>query len=244
MGRKGRLLRRLAIELARVHPEIDAPEEAIAAGRVLVDGRIVRNPASLVRLGSSIALRGEKRLRGEPKLRAALTAFGVPVSGRFALDLGAAAGGFTRVLLEEGAARVFAVDAGYGQLLGSLRQDDRVVNLERTNVGELTKALVPDVVELITIDLSYLPVATAAGQLEALEISPTADLIALVKPAFELCLAELPTDQSSFDSALEHARQGLERHRWVVAGSIRSPVTGAGGAIEFLLHARRDPGAG
>jgi 23S rRNA (cytidine1920-2'-O)/16S rRNA (cytidine1409-2'-O)-methyltransferase len=100
-------------------------------------------------------------LRGEAKLRAALAAFGVRPAGRVALDLGAAAGGFTRVLLDAGAARVYAVDAGFGQLLGSLRQEPRVVVLERVNLGNLDCRRIPDAIELITIDLSYLSLSEA-----------------------------------------------------------------------------------
>jgi 23S rRNA (cytidine1920-2'-O)/16S rRNA (cytidine1409-2'-O)-methyltransferase len=123
---------------------------------VLVDGRPIDNPRSLVRVGARITLRVEAPLRGEAKLRAALAAFGVSPTGRVALDLGAAAGGFTRVLLQAGASRVYAVDAGYGQLLGSLRQDQRVVVLERVNLGDLDTSCVPEAIELFTIDLSYL----------------------------------------------------------------------------------------
>ena len=123
---------------------------------MLVDGRPIDNPRSLVREGARITLRVEAPLRGEAKLRAALAAFGVSPAGRVALDLGAAAGGFTRVLLEAGASRVYAVDAGYGQLLGSLRQDQRVVVLERVNLGDLDTSCVPEAIELFTIDLSYL----------------------------------------------------------------------------------------
>jgi 23S rRNA (cytidine1920-2'-O)/16S rRNA (cytidine1409-2'-O)-methyltransferase len=128
---------------------------------VLVDGRLIDNPRSLVREGARIALRIEAPLRGEAKLRAALVAFGVSPATRVALDLGAAAGGFTRVLLEAGAARVYAVDAGYGQLLGSLRQDRRVVVLERTNLGDLDTSRVPEAIGLLTIDLSYLSLREA-----------------------------------------------------------------------------------
>jgi 23S rRNA (cytidine1920-2'-O)/16S rRNA (cytidine1409-2'-O)-methyltransferase len=106
-------------------------------------------------------LRTPQPLAGEAKLRAALAAFAPAVQGRIALDVGAAAGGFTRVLLEAGARRVYAVDAGFGQLLGSLRQDPRVVNLERTNLGVLDAALVPDPIELVTIDVSYISLASA-----------------------------------------------------------------------------------
>ena len=134
---------------------------------------------------------------------------------------------------------MYAVDAGYGQLLGSLRQDARVVNLERVNLGELDRELVPDTVEVITMDLSYLAVAKAAPQLERLAIAPGADLIALVKPMFELGLATPPTEPAQLDAAADRARAGLEACGWRVVAAVRSPVTGARGAIEMLVHARR-----
>jgi 23S rRNA (cytidine1920-2'-O)/16S rRNA (cytidine1409-2'-O)-methyltransferase len=179
-------LRALVDELARVHPELMDPTQRIVAGDVLVDGATRRNPASLVRVGVSIALRSDVRLRGEAKLEAALSVFSVDIGGRIALDVGAAAGGFTRVLLAAGARRVYAVDAGHGQLLGSLRQDARVVVLEATNLQDLDRALVPDAVEVVTIDLSYLSLREAVPQLEQITIAPTAHAIALVKPQFEL----------------------------------------------------------
>jgi 23S rRNA (cytidine1920-2'-O)/16S rRNA (cytidine1409-2'-O)-methyltransferase len=238
LGRKGRIpLRKLTAELARTHPYIDNPEQTIAAGHVLVDGWPVTNPASLVPAGAKITVRRRDPLRGEAKLRAALEAFSVPVEGRVALDLGAAAGGFTRVLLEAGAARVYAVDVGYGQLLGSLRQDTRVVNLERTNIAALDTTLVPEPIDLVTIDLSYLSIASAARQLDDVRIVAGAELIGLVKPAFELGLAAPPVDAPTLEAALSHARRGLEAAGWRVTGAMRSPVLGGRGAIEFLIHA-------
>src|SRR5207302_2622448 len=157
-----------------------------------VDGIVRTNPATLVRAGASISLREDVVLRGERKLEAALAAFALDVRGRVALDAGAAAGGFTRILLAAGARRVYAVDAGHGQLLGSLRQDPRVVNLEATNLGDLTRELVPDTIEVVTLDLSYLALADAVPQLEALRLDPQADAVALVKPQFELGLARPP----------------------------------------------------
>jgi 23S rRNA (cytidine1920-2'-O)/16S rRNA (cytidine1409-2'-O)-methyltransferase len=204
-----------------------------------VDGRLVDNPRSLVREGARIELTREQPLRGEAKLRAALATFDVDVRGRVALDLGAAAGGFTRALLEAGAACVYAVDAGFGQLLGLLRQDPRVVVLERVNLGELDTRRVPEPVGVITIDLSYLAVSDAAPQLERIHIAPRADLVALVKPMFELGLASPPADPERLAAAVERATAGLEASGWSVLGSIPSPVTGAGGALELLLHARR-----
>jgi 23S rRNA (cytidine1920-2'-O)/16S rRNA (cytidine1409-2'-O)-methyltransferase len=178
-------------------------------------------------------------LRGEAKLRAALSGFDVRVAGRVCLDLGAAAGGFTRVLLEAGASRVYAVDAGFGQLLGSLRQDPRVVNLEATNVAALDTRLVPDPIEVVTIDVSYLALAAAVVQLDRITIASDADLIGLVKPMFELRLATAPSDPLMVDAATERAAAGIVAAGWEVMGAMPSPVLGGRGAVEALVHARR-----
>jgi 23S rRNA (cytidine1920-2'-O)/16S rRNA (cytidine1409-2'-O)-methyltransferase len=208
---------------------------------VLVDGFPVRNPRSLVRFGARIELLEPRSLRGELKLQAALDAFPIAVAGRIALDVGAAAGGFTKALLQRDARRVYAVDAGHGQLLGSLRLHPRVVNLERTNLGQLTRRLVPEPVELVTIDVSYLPVAAAAPQLDRVEIAPRADLIALVKPMFELGLPGLPTSGRELETAVAKATAGVEAAGWLALGSIESTTRGTRGATEFFLHARRGP---
>ena len=178
-------------------------------------------------------------LRGEAKLHAALSGFDVRVIGRVCLDLGAAAGGFTRVLLEAGASRVYAVDAGFGQLLGSLRQDPRVVNLEATNVAALDRRLVPDPIEVVTIDVSYLALAAAVVQLDRITIASGADLIGLVKPMFELRLATAPSDPLIVEAATERAAAGIVAAGWEVMGAIPSPVLGGRGAVEALVHARR-----
>lgn len=173
----------------------------------------------------------QKPLRGEAKLEAALAAFAVDVRGRVALDAGASTGGFTRTLLRHGARRVHAVDAGHGQLLGSLRQDPRVVNLERTNLGEV---VIPERIELVTLDLSYLPLADAVPQLDRVDV--VGDLIALVKPQFELRLAAPPADPRP---ALDAAVAGIERAGWHVRDTIESPVRGAHGSVEYLVFATR-----
>lgn len=180
-------------------------------------------------------------LRGEAKLRAALAGFDVRAAGRICLDLGAAAGGFTRVLLEAGAVRVYAVDAGFGQLLGSLRQDPRVVNLEATNVAALDTRLIPDAIELVTVDVSYLALAAAVAQLDRIGMAHDADLIGLVKPMFELRLATAPSDAISVDEATARAAAGIAAAGWRVIGTMPSPVLGGRGAVEALLHARRSP---
>jgi 23S rRNA (cytidine1920-2'-O)/16S rRNA (cytidine1409-2'-O)-methyltransferase len=230
--------RPLAAELRRLHPGCEAAD-LIRRGAVRVDGRIVTNPRSLVRAGAAIAVREPSQLRGEVKLRFALRAFGVDVGGRIALDAGAAAGGFTSALLGAGAERVYAVDAGFGQLRGSLRRDPRVVNLERVNIGELTHALVPDIVEVVTLDLSYLALARAVRELERVQLGPTAELIALVKPMFELQLAEVPRDAVRLRRAVSRAAAGMTANGWSVVGDVRSPVAGSRGSVEFFVHAVR-----
>jgi 23S rRNA (cytidine1920-2'-O)/16S rRNA (cytidine1409-2'-O)-methyltransferase len=239
LGKARPRLRRLVDELARSHPHLGDPEARILAGEIVVNGIVRTNPETRVRADDAIAVRAEVRLRGERKLEAALTAFGVDVRERVALDLGAAAGGFTRALLRAGAKRVYAVDAGHGQLLGSLRLDARVVNLERTNLGALTRALVPDTIDVVTIDLSYLSLADAVPQLTCVEIAEHGDAIALVKPQFELGLSRPPMDAERLRAAVRLAACAFEEHGWAVRGAVASAVRGARGSREYLIHARR-----
>jgi 23S rRNA (cytidine1920-2'-O)/16S rRNA (cytidine1409-2'-O)-methyltransferase len=224
--------------LTRARPELGNPIGLIQDGAVRVDGSVVTNPASLVLPSAAIVVAEDAPLRGEAKLRAALDTFDVDVAGKVALDAGAAAGGFTRVLLAAGATRVYAVDAGHGQLVGALRQDARVVNLEGTNLGVLDGACVPDPIEVVTMDLSYLSIARAVPELARIRLAPAADLVALVKPMFELGLARAPTDPARLDEAVAAAVAGVERAGWRAVQTTPSPVTGARGAPERLLHAR------
>ena len=232
----------LLAELRRRFPGLDgdAAGRLVAEGRVLVNGFPVRNPQSRVGREASLRIVTETALRGEAKLKAALERFSVPVARSTALDAGAAAGGFTRALLEAGASRVYAVDAGHGQLLGSLRRDARVVNLEGTNIGELSPAHVPEPLDLVTLDLSYLSLTRALPQLErCLTFALEARLVALVKPMFELALPRPPSAEPMLARALERAEQGIAAAGWRVLGSMRSPVRGARGAVEFFVDASR-----
>jgi 23S rRNA (cytidine1920-2'-O)/16S rRNA (cytidine1409-2'-O)-methyltransferase len=231
----------LARLVATQHPSVDDPEESIRSGLVHVDGAILTNPAARVRRDAAIQVGQPLTLQGAKKLAAAIDHFRVVPEGRMALDLGASTGGFTSLLLERGAAVVYAVDAGYGQLLGSIRQDPRVRNLERTNLGDLTVDLVPDEIDIVTMDLSYLAIAEAITQVEAVRLAEDADLVALVKPQYELGLAALPAEPDQLQAAVGHARNGVERLPWKVTGVIDSPVRGGRGAVEFLLHASRSP---
>ena len=178
-----------------------------------------------------------KELHGREKLGFALERFGVDVRGRVAFDCGASTGGFTQALLDAGAVRVYAVDAGFGQLLGSLRQDPRVVNLERTNVAD---ARVDEPIDVVTLDLSYLSLADALPQLQ-IDLAPGAELVALVKPMFELHLARLPDDQdAALPEAIALASAAATARGWTVLDSCTSAVRGRNGAVEGFVHARID----
>ena len=152
--------------LRRRYPGIDDPTTLVRDGHVLVDGAPVLNPRAQVRSDARLQLVRTRPLRGTLKLRHALGAFAIQVSGMVVVDVGAAAGGFTRALLDAGAARVYAVDVGVGQLRGALRAHPRVVNLEGTNLARLDDSVVPECVDLVTMDLSYLAVANAVRQLD------------------------------------------------------------------------------
>jgi 23S rRNA (cytidine1920-2'-O)/16S rRNA (cytidine1409-2'-O)-methyltransferase len=238
MGR--RPVRRFVRLVDRLQADgIPNPISVVAAGRVVVDGRVVDNPAARVPAGASVAVRAERVLRGTQKLRVALAGSGVDPSGKACLDLGAAAGGFTAALLEAGGRVVYAVDTGYGQLRGALRQDQRVVNLERINAADLDRRLVPDVIEVMTVDLSYVPVSEALAQLDPTLFGPEASLLAMVKPTFELRLGRPAAGPAEIDAAVKLAAAGAEGAGWRVVSCLPSPVLGRGRAREVFLHATR-----
>jgi 23S rRNA (cytidine1920-2'-O)/16S rRNA (cytidine1409-2'-O)-methyltransferase len=223
--------------IRRRFPGLDDPGRLVKEGAVLVNGVPAASSRTRVRADAAIRIRHPRRLRGTIKLAHALTAFGVSAAGAVALDLGAAAGGFTQALLDAGAARVYAVDAGTGQLRGWLRADPRVINLERTNLARLDRHLIGEPVNLITMDLSYLAVANAIGQIDRLLLAPSVQLIALVKPTFELRAATLADRPEQVAAAVAAAARGLEDHGWRLQGQRPSPIPGSRGAVEILVHA-------
>jgi len=227
--------------LERRFPSLDDPARLIKEGAVLVNGLPAASPRTRVRADAAIRIRRPRLLRGTIKLAHALAAFRVDPAGAVAVDLGAAAGGFTQALLDAGAARVYAVDAGAGQLRGWLRADPRVVSLERTNLARLGPDLIGEPVDLVTMDLSYLAVAEAIGQVDRRLLAPAAQLIALVKPTFELRAATLADQPPQVAAAVEAAARALEDHGWRVLGQQPSPIQGAKGAVEVLLYATHGP---
>jgi 23S rRNA (cytidine1920-2'-O)/16S rRNA (cytidine1409-2'-O)-methyltransferase len=214
------------------------PVNLIARGRVMVNGLITRNPNAMVDREAIVTLVRERTLRGTRKLRDALAGFEIDVTGQVCLDLGAAAGGFTAALLEAGAGRVYAVDVGYGQLAGWLRQHPRVVNLERTNIGQLGPLRVPEMIETICMDLSYLSVASALPQLARIQVAADAQLVALVKPTFELGARSVIVDDESVRKAIMAASEAAKSCGWRVEDRIVA-VGGPGHAPEGFIHGVR-----
>jgi 23S rRNA (cytidine1920-2'-O)/16S rRNA (cytidine1409-2'-O)-methyltransferase len=217
------------------------PVALITGHRVVVNGKIVDNPTALVSGDASIVIRPERLLRGTLKLRAALAVSGVDPAGRICLDIGAAAGGFTIALLEAGASAVYAVDTGYGQLLGGLRQDRRVINLERTNLADLDRRRVPDRIDVVTIDLSYVPLADALAQLDRVAFSAGSDLLALIKPTFELRQGRPIRDRDDIDKAVELAVAAAESSGWQEVRTFAGSVEGRRHTLEVILHAKSAP---
>jgi 23S rRNA (cytidine1920-2'-O)/16S rRNA (cytidine1409-2'-O)-methyltransferase len=218
-------------------------QAAIAAGLVTADDAPVRKPSDEIAVDA--ALRAEPAFawvsRGGVKLAAALDRFGIDVAGRVCLDVGASTGGFSDVLLARGARRVYAVDVGTGQLHSRLRERAEIVSLERTDIRTLEPAALPERPQLVVIDVSFISLKHVLPAAIALAGHP-ADIVALVKPQFEVTRAEIGKgivrdpeihrrvceEISSLAAAL-----GLER-----IALCESPITGGDGNREFFIGAR------
>jgi 23S rRNA (cytidine1920-2'-O)/16S rRNA (cytidine1409-2'-O)-methyltransferase len=234
-------------------------QAAIAAGSVLVSGAPVDKPARLVAPGEPVVLLEPPSPfvgRGGVKLAAALDRFDVTVTGGRALDAGASTGGFTDCLLQRGAAHVYAVDVGHGQLHPTLRADPRVTVLERTNARTLTEATLRaadpayEPCPLVVADLSFISLRSVVPALTGPVSAAHADLVLLVKPQFEAGRAAVSRGKgvvrgrAAWLGALEGVVSALSDAGTGIMGAMVSPLTGAAGNVEFLLHARKDvPGA-
>jgi 23S rRNA (cytidine1920-2'-O)/16S rRNA (cytidine1409-2'-O)-methyltransferase len=222
----------------------EAGRRRILAGEVLVNDQAVTKAGSFVELDARIRLKATPRYvsRGGFKLEKALQEFAISVTGKTVLDIGASTGGFTDCLLAHGAARVFAVDVGYGQLDWKLRNDSRVVVLEKTNIRHLDRRVLPDDVELATIDASFISLKLILPCVKAL-LSENHEVVALVKPQFEVGKGKVGKG-GVVRSAAEHARVIEEITTAAAAigytnrGVIESPLLGPKGNKEFLLYLR------
>ena len=220
----------------------------LMAGRVFSGERRLEKPGLQVDRDLPLTVRGAEHpwvSRGGVKLDHALTCFGVDPAGLVALDIGASTGGFTHVLCERGARRVYAVDVGYGQLDTRLRDEARVVVLERTNARYLTRTHVPETVDLIVCDASFIGLRTILPAPLALAASG-ARLVALVKPQFEAGRGRvgkggIVRDAAVHDEVCATIREWLTAQGWLATGLVESPIKGRDGNTEFLIGARRGP---
>jgi 23S rRNA (cytidine1920-2'-O)/16S rRNA (cytidine1409-2'-O)-methyltransferase len=223
----------------------------ILAGLVFSGERKIDKPGQLLAADALLAVRGRDHpwvSRGGIKLAHALTHFGWDVQGAVAMDIGSSTGGFTDVLLTNGAAQVYAIDSGTNQLAWKLRQDSRVIVHERTSARILTPAHIPEPIDAFVCDASFIGLAKV---LERPLTFAAADsrMIALIKPQFEVGRGEVGkggvvTDEAARARVCNEVAAWLTAQGWVVQGITRSPITGPEGNVEFLIAARRTDQAG
>ena len=243
MAKKKERLDKLLVERGLVLTRSKA-QGVILAGEVLVDGARVDKPGTAVSLESTIELKAPLPYvgRGGFKLAGALKAFALDVVGAVCADVGACTGGFTDVLLQNGAARVYAIDVGYGQLDWSLRQDERVVVLERTNARYLE--LLAEPVNFVAIDVSFISLRLILPAVKQW-LTGDASIVALIKPQFEAGPKQvgrggIVKDTTVHRSVLLDLWQWFRENGLGVQGLITSPVTGAEGNVEFLVWLQVD----
>jgi 23S rRNA (cytidine1920-2'-O)/16S rRNA (cytidine1409-2'-O)-methyltransferase len=218
----------------------------VLSGVVLVDGRPVQKAGTPVSADAQITLKAPDHPyvgRGGLKLAHALDVFHVPVAGRDALDIGASTGGFTDVLLKGGATRVVALDVGHGQLDWGLRNDPRVVVIERANARTLELSHLPGPVDLVTIDVSFISLRHIFPRIPPL-LREGADVIALVKPQFEAGRGEVGKkgvvrDPLVQERVVAEAGRAAAEVGLVRVNMTESPITGDTGNREFFLHLKR-----
>lgn len=226
-------------------PSRERARALILAGQVTVDGAVVSKAGTAVAFDAAIALTTPDHPyvgRGGLKLAHALDTFHIDVTGREGLDIGASTGGFTDVLLRRGATRVVALDVGHGQLDWKLRNDPRVVVIEGANARYLTLAHLPGRVDIVTIDVSFISLTQVLPQVPPL-LRPGADVVALVKPQFEAGREEvgrkgIVRDPEVHDRVVERITRAAADLGLTRAGLTTSPITGAEGNVEFLVHLR------
>lgn len=229
----------LALHQRGLAPSREKARAMIMAGEVLVDGRPMDKPGTQIKTTAVLEIKAKPRFvsRGGDKLAGALADFQFDVSGLICADVGASTGGFTDCLLQAGAAKVYAIDVGYGQLDYTLRQNERVVVMDRTNARYV--AALPEPVQLIVVDASFISLKLLLPVFKGW-LTPKADIIALIKPQFEAGRKDVGKGGVVRDHAV-HSRVLTEiltfaaQDQFAVRGLTPSPLTGPAGNIEFLV---------
>ena len=218
----------------------------IMGGKILVNSRLVDKPGTLVSEDDHIVLREQEFpyvSRGGLKLEKALKALAIDINGWICLDVGASTGGFTDCLLQYGADRVFAVDVGYGQMAWKLRQDSRVVVIERTNIRYMPVEIVAQRVDLVTIDVSFISLKIVVPAVIKF-MKKDAAILALIKPQFEVGKGKVGKggvvrDPALHSEVIENLTDFFNKHNLACQAVVPSPILGPKGNREFIVHLTR-----
>jgi 23S rRNA (cytidine1920-2'-O)/16S rRNA (cytidine1409-2'-O)-methyltransferase len=238
-------LDRLLVERGLVESR-ERGQALIIAGQALVNGQKRDKAGALVPEDAELRILGEALPyvgRGGLKLAAALREFKVSVEGKSALDVGASTGGFTDCLLQGGCGKVYAVDVGYGQMAWKIRQEPRVVVIERTNIRAMDPSLIPEPVDIVVIDVSFISLEKVIPSIQRF-LRPGSELIALIKPQFEVGKGQvgkggIVRDEGLRTAVVERVKASFQETGLTVIGVIPSPITGQDGNVEFLIYASR-----
>lgn len=238
-------LDKLLVERGLV-PSRERGQALIIAGQVLVNGQKQDKPGTPVPEESEIRILGEVLpyvSRGGLKLESALKEFALSVEGATALDIGASTGGFTDCLLQHGCKKVYAVDVGYGQLAWKIRQDPRVITIERVNIRQIDPSLIPELADIAVIDVSFISLEKVIPSILRF-LKPQSDIVALIKPQFEVGKGQvgkggIVRDDAARDAAVDRITAFIHEQNCDVKGVIPSPIRGQDGNVEFLIHAVR-----
>ncbi len=240
---KGTRLDQLLVERGLV-PSRERARALVLAGAVVVGDHRAEKPGQRVDPEAVLRLKGEPNpyvSRGGLKLQAALDAFGIDPADRVCVDVGASTGGFTDCLLQRGARRVYAVDVGYGQLAWKLREDPRVVSLERCNIRHLETGRIPEAADLVVVDASFISLRLVLPKVREL-LMPGGVAGALVTPQFEVGKGQVGKggvvrDPGLRQRAVEEVEEAARAFGFETAGTVESPVPGAKkGNVEVLVH--------
>jgi 23S rRNA (cytidine1920-2'-O)/16S rRNA (cytidine1409-2'-O)-methyltransferase len=222
-------------------PSRETAQRLILAGKVHVGEQPASKPGQLVPKDADLRVIESLKYvsRGGLKLEKALDDFGINVANKTVIDIGASTGGFTDCMLQRGAAKVYAVDVGYGQLAWKIRQDPRVVVIERTNARFINREMFDQPIDLCVIDVSFIGLNKILNPIYDI----TGEVVALIKPQFEAGPKEVPRGGIIRDPAI-HRKVLTEFYRdlqnWSVHGLISSPVPGSSGNREFLVHLKKN----
>ena len=244
MATKKTRLDQLLVERGLVESRTRA-QALIMAGHVMIGDRKADKPGQQVSEDIEVSVKGSDHpwvSRGGIKLAHALEEFAINVTDMVAIDVGSSTGGFTDVLLSNGAARVYAVDSGTNQLAWKLRQDERVIVHEQTSARILTDTHIPEPVDIIVCDASFIGLAKVLER-PLTFAKPGAQLVALIKPQFEAGRGEVGKggvvrDEAVHQRVCDEVKMWLVESGWTIAGLTTSPITGPQGNVEFLIWAR------